>query len=416
MNVVRILILLAVVASTVGYTWIRPFAHLLTFESGAPALGQLRDRANDPESAAWALLAEASEFCSPPPEAPVAHPAELAGSPSRVGLEPAAKALTVAARRPTARRDVAEEAIAIVRDLAPRIGSADSRAVLIAAVQRLERSCGDPDDPARAGSVLSSSPAPGLRSLDGSTGSDRHVLIAPYLNRLSEAPGRSHGESALDRAGVAAVAPVGGKGESGAAITESVAILDAVGAGHRSSLAEVSAASQSSGLSGGNERAEGLGQPEPLEQARPHRDFWGISDEGGSRRYRDRVRRWAPVFEREARRLRVGRGVLQVEIDTHTIARSRAACRAFGEALERFDPMAAAAAPSRGLTLRIERMLGSYRRGASECAAGRPATAFAFLSEGDREWRAIAGRAASIRHPRPLRVRGAFAARAAFGR
>ncbi|MFQ5527254.1 MAG: hypothetical protein ACE5GX_13445 [Thermoanaerobaculia bacterium] len=125
---------------------------------------------------------------------------------------------------------------------------------------------------------------------------------------------------------------------------------------------------------------------------------------GASAAHRERVAAWSPLFRREAGALRVARRALQVEIENYSLLEARRACRSFGRVVERIDPRLESSAPSRELGRRLERMLDRYRKGAAECVAGRSASAYSYLSEGDREWVSLVREAARVIRPEPLRA------------
>ncbi len=313
------------------------------------------------EPAAWALLAETDELCR-------SHCRQRRDTGSAAGS--------------VARLAVAEEALEIVRELAVPIGDEAMRTALLGAAEQLERRCSC--SPCRECRVP---PGPRdmlgrvLASLDGSGRQERNALITPYLERLNDAASREveHNRNRLAYSVAASVTrPAHSAPES---------------------VPEVESSAESGPVSASRSEPH---PPPPRLESEPRRIVIGTT----TSRHRERAARWSLVFEREARALRTSRRDLQVEIERYSLARSRSACRAFDAALAGLDAELEEGAPSRGLSLRIASMVGWYRRGVAECAAGRPAAAFAYLSEGDREWALVAQIAAGMFAPRPLRARG----------
>ncbi len=317
------------------------------------------------QETAQALLAEARELCEGTESNPVPHPGTAAL---------------------VARMAAGQEALTISTEVAQRIGDRGIRTRVLEAAGAIRKSCrfdgGSSDvrtDEARARAGEGRSGA-----LGGVRGGDRSILIAPFIGRLGEA------------ATVAVASrPVPVPAGDDPRMAEPVVSPNRPKASERvasSEAAEPVALSEAESARPQSARAN-----EPTEPVL-------VLEIGASERHLRRVAEWAPVFRRNAGLLRTARGALQREIEAYSVAESRRVCRAFGRTLDGLDPQLGQAAPSRELSLRVERMMASYRRGASECVSGRAAAAYSYLSEGDREWSALARSAARVLEPRSARV------------
>ncbi|MCP4202634.1 MAG: transglutaminase-like family protein [bacterium] len=311
-------------------------------------LGTLSVRTStDPNEVAWALLAEADELCRKP-------------------IRPAASSELSTAL--AARLAVGAEALEIVRELAATIRDARSRASILEARGRSLRRCAG-QEVAPLGRDQPQS------SRVGSSPRQRRELVTAHLERLTEAASRAvenHREQLAPPADswTATLASLPEAPQSGAAAAP----------------------------------GESTSEQSPDARADPEPERASIVIRAGSRKHRERVERWSAIFRREGGALRTSRRDLQFEIESYSLAGSRNACRAFGSVLAGIDSGFEQGAPSRGLSIRVARMLKHYRRGVTECVAGRPASAFGYLSEGDREWALVAQNAARMLEPRRLRV------------
>lgn len=318
--------------------WLTWRGLLPEFEHGSrPMVSGDRSAAAD-EDRAWALLAEATELCLPSAE------------------------LLRASRTATAA--VGAEALAIAGELLVRARPSTSTDVAFGVAERLRRGCVE-------GHRVDLPVRPAFASLDGLSPAERRSLILPYLERLNEVASR-RGATAT-----------GAKPETHSA-PELPAELTAERPAPEIAAAEL-------------ERTV----PRPAAEAGARSAPAAITIRPASRGYRKRLQSWSVVFRRETDRLGRSRRLLQASIDRRSMARSLTACRAFGIELSRLDADLLEDVPSRSLSKSLRRMVRQYRRGAAECVAGRPAAAFAYLSEGDREWRAVAGAAARMLRPRP---------------
>lgn len=291
---------------------------------------------------AWALLAEAEELC---------RARRHGGSTAEPGVFAAAKA----------RRAIAREALDIASELTAGPDCGSNGEPVIRTARWLRRQC--------AGALESIKGSDDVRfSLDGTSPRDRRVLVAPFLGRLNEASSRV----AERRPRV--IEKVAGESSEEPSDAPAAAVRAGPSAGISSSRVE-----------------------------NPQKQETAIKIGRGSSKYRTRLRRWSAAFRRESGALRAARSRLQTEVDARSMAEARSACRSFGLALARLDSTLVTDAPSRGLALRIQSMTERYWHGVAKCLAGRTAAAFAYLSEGDREWSTIAAMAARALEPRPMR-------------
>jgi hypothetical protein len=297
----------------------------------------------EPEIEAWALVAEAQALCRRPIRT------EASGD--------ASVALAV-------RSAAGVEALEIAREVASTVEDPALQAGVLEASEQIRRLCD--------GAVVPFSEAAGLpsRSTRSASSRERNDVIALHLERLNEAASRGV-ETNRERLG------------------SSPEVLD----DGPEADAEIRTARDPAPLE----------FREPGTNRKPERPSIVIGS--GTREFHERVARWSRIFRREAGALRTSRRDLQVAIESYSLSGAGSACRVFGVALTRLDSEFQDGAPSRGLSLRIARMRGFYRRGVTECETGRPVAAFAYLSEGDREWATIVKTAARLHAPRPFRVR-----------
>lgn len=322
--------------------------------------------------AAWALLAEAEELCRSKAGRPMARSAQSAqpGGVEGLGVGPA-----------IARRAIALEALEIVDQLA-RAGSARRASISIQGRrQRLLVACA-----ARAAAQGATTSL--RRSLDGRSPEERLAMLTPYLERLNRAAA----------AATAATNPVARSVPTRPRVDRpdrtpkrpAPALPVQTVSAESSRVPRVPPVPPMASVASG-----ASGAPAPSASA-------SIKIAPATSGYRKRVRRWATVFEREAGALARKRSDLQRAIDRRSMVEARQACRRFGVVLARLDEDFLERAPSRGLALRIQKMVEHYWRGVAHCTAGRPAAAFSYLSEGDREWVTIAEMVSRMFEPTPF--------------